>query len=84
MMLCICVILVISNPTGQVASCRGGGICHAEPQPLPSVQINLKMSQHDCIYRVHAAVKCVHAPCVQTSDWSAHRREILAILTEVK
>lgn len=61
-----------------------GGIYHSGPQPLPSVQINLKTSQHDCIYHVHTVVKCVRASCAQALVWSAHRREMLAILTEVK
>lgn len=56
-----------------------GGIYHSGPQPLPSVQINPKTSQHDCLDHVHTVVKCA-----QALVWSAQRREILAILTEVK
>lgn len=36
------IMLFILNPTGQVTS--HGGIYHSEPQPLRSVQINLKTS----------------------------------------
>lgn len=52
-----------------------GGIYHSGPQPLPSVQINLKTSQHDCFDHVHTVVKCVRASCTQALVWSAQRRD---------